>query len=98
MSLPGNVESFKFHIMVRLVFSFFMCFLFVSGGYAQQTKLFNDNWEFIKDIDTAVTANLFNKNNQLHWSKISLPHTAAIEPIEKVAQQWQGTCNRTQGY
>src|SRR5206468_5198251 len=32
------------------------------------------------------------KDDQHKWSNISLPHTANIEPIEKVDQQWQGIC------
>src|SRR5438309_341672 len=60
--------------------------------FSQQKSSFNADWQFIKDIDTTVTANLFKKDDQYKWSNISLPHTANIEPIEKVDQQWQGIC------
>ncbi len=57
-----------------------------------QTRLFNHDWQFVKDVDTLVFPQLFNRTNVVRWSGISLPHTANIEPIEKVTQQWQGTC------
>ena len=59
---------------------------------AQQKKNFNSNWEFFKDKDTSFSINLSLKKSTIKWDKISLPHTANIEPIEKVNQQWQGIC------
>jgi beta-galactosidase len=66
--------------------------LLLLQAVAQQKQLFNNNWEFIKGIDTVFSDKLLVKNSQLKWEKISLPHTANIEPIEKLAQQWQGIC------
>ncbi len=63
----------------------------VKNSFAQM-KLFNDGWEFSKDVDTVVTSGFFVKNSSLKWNTVSLPHTANIEPVEKVVQQWQGTC------
>jgi beta-galactosidase len=40
--------------------------------------LLDDDWQFS-----------FDQNN---WVNITLPHTSRIEPIEKIEQQWQGTC------
>lgn len=60
--------------------------------YAQQKQPFNSGWEFSKDRDTVFANNLLAKNSGIKWEKISLPHTASIEPIEKVAQHWQGIC------
>ncbi|WP_181305527.1 glycoside hydrolase family 2 protein [Rufibacter sp. XAAS-G3-1] len=53
---------------------------------------FNQNWEFVRDIDTTNAAGLLSGNSGgIRWEKISLPHTARLEPIEKKEQQWQGT-------
>lgn len=74
--------------------SFFIAvfsFLFIQTD-AQQKVLFNSNWEFVKGIDTGFSGNLLNKNGLIKWEKISLPHTANIEPIRKMEQQWQGIC------
>ncbi len=40
--------------------------------------LFDEYWQFS-----------FDQNN---WTYVTLPHTPRIEPIEKIEQQWQGTC------
>lgn len=59
---------------------------------AQQKKQFNYDWEFIKDTDSTFSADMLVKKGRFKWEKISLPHTANIEPVEKKAQQWQGIC------
>ncbi|MEO6452950.1 MAG: glycoside hydrolase family 2 TIM barrel-domain containing protein, partial [Ginsengibacter sp.] len=59
---------------------------------AQHKNLFNHNWQFVKGIDTVYSDDLLLKNSEVKWEKISLPHTANIEPIEKTNQQWQGIC------
>lgn len=69
--------------------------VFVSvlfNGYSQQKQAFNTAWEFVKDIDTIFSGNLLVKKSTVKWKMVSLPHTASIEPIEKVAQHWQGIC------
>jgi beta-galactosidase len=55
---------------------------------------FNKNWEFVKDIDTANSGQLLSAahTNGIAWEKVSLPHTAHIEPVNKIKEQWQGTC------
>jgi beta-galactosidase len=55
---------------------------------------FNKNWEFVKDIDTTISSRSLSVNgtNNLAWEKVSLPHTAHIEPVNKIIEQWQGTC------
>jgi beta-galactosidase len=55
---------------------------------------FNNGWEFIKDMDTAGTAQLSRALpiSHINWEKVSLPHTPRIEPVNKVEEQWQGTC------
>jgi beta-galactosidase len=53
---------------------------------------FDSGWQFIKDADSVVTPALFTPQAGKGWSAISLPHTANIEPVVKIAQQWQGIC------
>ncbi len=58
------------------------------------TSSFNAGWEFVKDIDTVGAGRLLSATHTptVSWEKISLPHTAHIEPVNKVKEQWQGTC------
>ncbi|HEX8428728.1 glycoside hydrolase family 2 protein [Hymenobacter sp.] len=55
---------------------------------------FNQDWQFVKDMDTAVTAPLFTKatDSTMQWATVSLPHTAQVEPVVTDKKQWQGTC------
>jgi beta-galactosidase len=55
---------------------------------------FNMDWEFVKDIDTVNAAQALSlaKGGQTAWEKVSLPHTPRIEPVNKIDEQWQGTC------
>lgn len=57
----------------------------------ETTYNFNDNWQFARGIDTAITADFFRRESQIDWQYISLPHTAHIEPLVISDQQWQGT-------
>ncbi|MES2276390.1 MAG: glycoside hydrolase family 2 TIM barrel-domain containing protein [Bacteroidota bacterium] len=59
-----------------------------------KTTDFNQNWQFVKDIDTTNSGWLLSaiKTPNISWEKVSLPHTPRIEPIQKVEEQWQGTC------
>lgn len=75
--------------MLKSIFAFFISLIIIQASFAQ-TQLFNQDWEFVRDVDTAINQNLFNINSTTAWQKISIPHTANIEPIEKVKQQWQG--------
>ncbi len=67
-----------------------ICIEFTICIQAQQKKLFNYDWEFVKDLDTVFSQRLLSKDSQVKWQNISLPHTANVEPIVKAAQQWQG--------
>src|ERR1700710_2903577 len=55
---------------------------------------FNKDWQFVKDIDTSGSPQSLSavKYNGIDWEKVSLPHTAHGEPINKIKEQWQGTC------
>src|SRR5580658_11160622 len=65
---------------------------FSTNNHAQQKQLFNSEWQFVKGGDTVFSKDLLIKNSNIKWEKISLPHTANIEPVQKVGQQWQGIC------
>lgn len=53
--------------------------------------LFNSDWQFQKNADTAIRNSLFqNISNYSDWELVSLPHTANLEPVVKTQQQWQG--------
>jgi beta-galactosidase len=84
--------------MKHLRYLLYLCaFIAISTNAQSQSaaqsgvKLFNADWQFVKDADTAINARLFQKNSG-GWVAVSLPHTANIEPVVKVAQQWQGIC------
>ncbi len=66
--------------------------LSTTGTSPATEILFNDDWQFVRDVDTANAGiNLSDTSNQtIKWEKVSLPHTARLEPIEKKEQQWQG--------
>src|SRR5690606_11289557 len=63
-----------------------------AWSHAQNRQSFNTDWEFVKDIDTVFNERLQVKSGGIGWERITLPHTASIEPIQKVKQHWQGTC------
>ncbi len=73
-------------------FLFLLTFSFPLFIYGQSVQSFNDSWEFVKGIDTVFSAKLLENKSDITWEKISLPHTVNIEPIQKINQQWQGTC------
>ena len=79
-------------MMLRRVLLILIGLEFAICIQAQQKRMFNYDWEFVKDIDTVFSNSLTAKNSGIKWEKISLPHTASLEPIVKVAQQWQGIC------
>lgn len=58
----------------------------------QRESLFNDDWEFIRDIKANVNESFFKRSSDLEWENVSLPHTANIEPLTITGKQWQGTC------
>jgi len=80
--------------MVKRFYLFIFCASLGTSLHAQQKQSFNRDWEFVKATaaDTAWSPALLEKNKGVKWERVSLPHTANIEPIEKVSQQWQGLC------
>lgn len=77
--------------LILLVVSFFK----VSAQSSSTPGLnFNKGWEFVRDIDTANAGDRLSTvtGQAINWEKVSLPHTPRIEPVNKVEEQWQGTC------
>jgi len=54
---------------------------------------FNAGWEFIKDVEKAPEiSNLMDPHwKKGEWEKVDLPHSAHLEPVNKIKEQWQGT-------
>ncbi|WP_035568170.1 glycoside hydrolase family 2 protein [Hymenobacter sp. IS2118] len=52
---------------------------------------FNQDWQFVKDVDTTIVASYFNQaGSAAQWAPVSLPHTPRIEPVAPDQPQWQG--------
>ena len=53
---------------------------------------FNSGWEFLKDPTDSISPEMFQKNEpqKTVWQKVSLPHTANVEPVDSPEKQWQG--------
>ncbi len=78
----------------------------LDGGFADsplpQITNFDDHWEFLRVESTPPRANAYDQANQnlaqemaglagKTWEKVTLPHTAFIEPKE-ITDPWQGVC------
>lgn len=66
---------------------------FAATANGLSTQNFNADWKFTKLKDTTINDAGFQSRmfNDAGWSKVSLPHTANIEPLV-VNNQWQGIC------
>ncbi len=71
-----------------------ICTYLLSAKAQNGITNFNRDWQFVKDIDTTTAVALLSspKGPVPGCEKITLPHTATIEPVVKVKEQWQGTC------
>ena len=78
----------------RLLLVFFLTLVLFSCSEPKITGSFefNDDWEFVRDVDTIITANLFQSGDAggPDWQTVSLPHTAFVEPLVITGDQWQG--------
>lgn len=80
-------------MIVRFIIAILFLILPCSIKAERIVVNFNKGWEFVKDIDTSIGALQLSKGRgSIQWEKVSLPHTANIEPFVTVNKQWQGTC------
>jgi beta-galactosidase len=85
----------NFQRLFNLLAIYSTFFISLSGQKLPAGKInFNSDWEFVKDMDTSIIPQLLAKGNTaaLPWQKITLPHTANIEPLVITGKQWQGYC------
>jgi beta-galactosidase len=55
-----------------------------NSGYSGTVESFNQGWDFVRD---AVDA-----NSTTRWERVTLPHTARIEPLFLGNKMWRGHC------
>lgn len=70
------------------------CVKLAPAVFSNTEGNFNDDWEFIKDPRDTISPSLFKKDDRQQpvWQKVTLPHTANIEPVDSPEKQWQGIC------
>lgn len=84
--------------MLKISFVLVLCAGLLScvqthkGEYVKGRNSFNKGWEFVKDVRIPVDELINHKDKNFLWEKVSLPHTANIEPLVIKGDQWQGTC------
>ncbi len=61
------------------------------SGFDQRANLFNADWQFIQGSGVKDVNKLSSDDADISWEQVSLPHTAAVEPLVIKDQQWQGT-------
>ena len=68
------------------------CTKLIPVKFSTEVGNFNSNWEFIKNPADSISRDLFLKKDQQQssWQKVSLPHTANLEPVDSPEKQWQG--------
>ena len=93
-TIKFNTKSMatKFNLFVLLLALFAGCNSRAKIVFPTESGNFNAGWEFIKDPTGEISAELFQKSDQKEsdWQKVSLPHTANIEPVDSQEKQWQG--------
>ncbi len=82
-------KIFLIFTLSLFVFSFISCSEH-STNQNQRELLFNDDWKFVKDVGDISLDELLNSDGDLGWERISLPHSANIEPLVIKERQWQG--------
>ncbi|WP_291859067.1 glycoside hydrolase family 2 TIM barrel-domain containing protein [Marinilabilia sp.] len=60
-------------------------------GFHKRANLFNNDWEFVKGAQVGDVGLLFSSDDSTKWEKVTIPHTAHIEPLVLKERQWQGT-------
>jgi beta-galactosidase len=57
-----------------------------------ESASFNDSWKFIRIDSSIADGDHPEKIPESRWESITLPHTAALEPLVISTQQWTGVC------
>lgn len=57
-----------------------------------EIQSFNQNWKFIRTDSTLPAEDTIGEIPDSLWQSITLPHTAALEPLVIKDQQWTGIC------
>jgi beta-galactosidase len=78
---------------------FFLLLIFLPGCRSSTDPVlintefnFNNDWEFVKDIDPTISIESLGKPVPgVEWDSIRIPHTMNVEPLIITKQQWQGT-------
>ena len=83
---------YKLLSTIILVLFIISCQSQSSDSYSPFAGNFNNSWGFIRDPKGTINPELFKTQNiqDLTFEKISLPHTANIEPVDSSGRQWQG--------
>jgi len=79
-------------IILIVLFGTAACKPFGNHLTEQREENFNQDWEFTKSEKGNVHPSMFKKDGSIEWEQVSIPHTAAIEPLVIKAAQWQGDC------
>lgn len=81
-------KTFFFIVLTIILFS---CNTTAPILFSTEPGNFNSGWEFVKDPTDSLSSALFVKDEkQSAWQKVTLPHTANIEPVDSPEKQWQG--------
>ena len=85
-----TIQKTLFLFLMSLLVS--SCHQSTSIVFPTEAGNFNLGWEFIKDPAGHISPELFQKTDVKNtiWQKVSLPHTANIEPVDSPGKQWQG--------
>ncbi len=83
-------NSLKLLLLLTIQIGLWSCDNNKTNSYVPGKNSFNKGWEFIKDVDSDISE--LTQSNSIQWEKVSLPHTAQIEPLVIKGDQWQGTC------
>jgi len=68
---------------MKKLFLVLVSVVLVINSYTQYKQSFNSTWQFAKEMDSVFPEKLLSIDSDVSWERVSLPHTANIEPVEK---------------
>ena len=88
------LNLFEKHKLLLIISALFLCNCSNKGQEMSNrvTISFNQDWKFAKQETVGEGEFYSNEIDDSHWEKVSLSHTAHIEPMVISGQQWQGNC------